>query len=1166
MALGGLLSLLHRSRWWRELGEAVEKEASRDISVPDSGKAYLLAAVAASFRRPALIVTHSPESSRRLYEELLLWCGEGGTILHFPETEALPFERLTVDEATVHGRLRVLSILLEEKAGARTGDAPPVIVASAHALAQKTLSLEVAAAAFHRLREGERVDVSALLLRWQRLGYRVEPAVEAVGTMARRGGILDIFSPSMDLPARIELLGNDIESMRLFDPLTQRSQEKVREIAVVPASEILTGFAEKSEILKLLNALDFTRCSTSTADRIRHDLATLASEGLPEDLYFYAGLFNNGCLLDYLPKEAVLVLDEPSLVEEACREVDLRAEELRRQKEERGDLPANFPSHLFRWEELAPYLESRWALRLFRWAMEGRSEITVLEPAQYRGRLDSLGSDMRRMVEERRRTVLVTLNQKRLAEVLTGKGVTAIVGEDLREEPPPGSIIILPGILPEGFVMPLEDGTLVLLTDKELFGTAKQRRTTARFSRSYNAFLADLSPGSYVVHIDHGVARFVGTGKVSSELGEKEYLILEYAEGDKLYVPLDQLDRVGPYMAPGDHAPSLTRLGTQEWARVKERVKRSAQEMARELLELYSTRELVQGHAFQADTPWQAELEEAFPYVETPDQQSAIEEVKQDMESPRPMDRLVCGDVGYGKTEVAIRAAFKALMDGKQVAVLVPTTILAQQHYATFTERMAPFPAHVEVLSRFRTAREQEAVLQGLKEGKVDVVVGTHRLLQKDVAFRDLGLVIVDEEQRFGVAHKEKLKQARREVDVLTLSATPIPRTLNMALTGIRDMSTMETPPEARLSVKTYVSEYSEDLIREAIIRELDRDGQVFFLHNRVETIYAVAERLKALAPEARIGVAHGRMQEELLERTMAQFTGGEVDVLVCTTIIEAGLDIPNVNTLIINRADRFGLAQLYQLRGRVGRGVHRAYAYLLIPKGGRITETAQRRLKAILAASELGAGFRIAMKDLEIRGAGNLLGPEQSGQIQAVGFELYCRLLREAVEEARAQGVVKEKGPPQEEPQTEVKVDIPIPAYIPEAYVPDLPTRLGMYRRFARIGSREEAGGLAEELKDRFGPLPVPVQDLLYVVELKALAGSAGVVSISKDGGELVLQMREEIGGAHLALQRALGPQARVGNTQVRLDVRDKWQKRLVQVLERIDQFRARLRELVGA
>ncbi|MFC1926400.1 transcription-repair coupling factor, partial [Chloroflexota bacterium] len=630
-----------------------------------------------------------------------------------------------------------------------------------------------------------------------------------------------------------------------------------------------------------------------------------------------------------------------------------------------------------------------------------------------------------------------------------------------------------------------------------------------------------------------------GLIKLSRDGGaEREYLILEYAATDRLYVPSEQVDRVSRYIGPGGYMPSLTRLGTQEWNRAKRRAREAAGELAQELKALYSEREVVAGHPFSPDTVWQQELEASFPYVETPDQLQAVQHVKQDMERPKPMDRLICGDVGYGKTEVALRATFKAIMDGMQVAVLVPTTVLAQQHFTTFGERLGAFPVKVELLSRFRSPREQQAVLEGLANGSVDVCIGTHRLLQKDIVFKNLGLVIIDEEQRFGVAHKERLKRLRKEVDVLTLSATPIPRTLYMSLVGVRDMSLMETPPEERLSIKTYIAPHDERLIREAILRELDRNGQVFFVHNRVQRIGWVARNIERLVPEARVAVAHGQMPEETLESVMLDFAEGRVDVLVCTTIIESGLDLPNVNTLIVDDADRFGLTQLYQLRGRVGRGATRAYAYFIYNQGKRLTEVAQKRLETIFEATELGAGYRIAMKDLEIRGAGNILGSQQSGQMGAVGFDLYCELLSEAVEKIKV-----EEEPGFQAPVSGTTVDLPLDAYIPEEYVADLDARLALYLRLARVNSPEEIDEVKSELEDRYGTLPLPFQNLLYIIVVKLLALRSGIQSISSEAGGIVLKLGPEVKIDRVQMERSFGRSLKIGTTRLRLDMKKDWQ-----------------------
>jgi transcription-repair coupling factor (superfamily II helicase) len=656
------------------------------------------------------------------------------------------------------------------------------------------------------------------------------------------------------------------------------------------------------------------------------------------------------------------------------------------------------------------------------------------------------------------------------------------------------------------------------------------------------------------VHIEHGIAKFAAVTTMRTNHTEREYLVLQYAAGDKLYVPTDHIDRVNRYIGASEQPPALSRLGTPEWTRTKQRVKESAEDTAQELLALYAAREVVTGFAFSRDTAWQQELEASFPYVETPDQMEVQQQVKEDMEKTKPMDRLVCGDVGYGKTEVAIRATFKAVMDNKQVAVLVPTTVLAEQHFATFSQRLNAFPITIEVLSRFRTPKEQQAILDRLANGSVDICIGTHRLLQKDVAFKDLGLLIIDEEQRFGVAHKEYLKQMRREVDVLTLSATPIPRTLHMALVEVRDMSTMETPPEQRLPIKTYVAGYDDRLIREAVLRELERNGQVFFVHNRVQSIALVADKLRAVVPEARIAVAHGQMHEAELEAVMSDFARGKSDILVCTTIIESGLDMPNANTLIVNKADKFGLTQLYQLRGRIGRGANLANAYFLYDKDKQLTPTAEKRLRTIFEATELGAGFSIAMKDLEIRGAGNLLGVKQSGHISAVGFSLYCRLLAEAVEEQRTRKDGLTVPRPSRLPPP--SIDLPLTAYIPEEYVSDLDTRLSLYQRLAKLEAVEQIEAMAHEFSDRFGTPPPEVKDLLYAVKIKAMAAKAGIESIAIEDGQIILRRFHGMQFDKQKLEPIIKDGIKIGQTQLRLNPKRldiEWQRVLEEVLGRV-------------
>jgi transcription-repair coupling factor (superfamily II helicase) len=767
------------------------------------------------------------------------------------------------------------------------------------------------------------------------------------------------------------------------------------------------------------------------------------------------------------------------------------------------------------------------------------------------GRLRSVFSDVNSAVRAGKRAVIVSLQSARLAELFEGEGLAVAPVVAVDDPPLPGSLMLVHGSLAHGWSLNVAGGPLLLATDAEIFGFTKQRRTVRQRTSGREAFLAGLTVGDMVVHVEHGIARFAGlVRRRAPDTGvEREYLELRYAEGDRLFVPTEQVDRVDRYVGPSEHAPSLTRLGSGEWVRTKERVRRAVTDLAQDLLRLYAERELRPGHAFGEDTPWQQEMEAAFPYVETVDQLSALREIKGDMEQPRPMDRVVIGDVGYGKTELAVRAAFKAVMDGKQVAVLVPTTVLAQQHVQTFRDRVSGFPVRVDVLSRFRSEKEQRDVLADVVDGKVDMLIGTHRILQQDVSFRDLGLVIIDEEQRFGVAHKERLKQLRSEVDVLTLSATPIPRTLHMSLTGIRDMSTMETAPEDRLPVKTFVSEWDDHLIREAILRELDRGGQIYFVHNRVNNIELIARRLRDLVPEAELCIGHGQMPEEALERNMLAFQRGEADILLCTTIIESGLDIPNVNTIIISQADRLGLSQLYQLRGRVGRGAHRAYAYLLYDRHHALSETAQKRLQTIFEATELGAGFQIALRDLEIRGAGNLLGSEQSGHIGAVGYELYAKMLGEAVTRMRA----LQRGETPPPPPSPVTVDLPITAHIPEAFVPDLNLRLALYQRLGQIGEVAQVDDAVSEIVDRFGEPPPTLRNLLEIVRIKVYARRTGLTSITVEDNVIVLRAPRPIDNRD-RLYGAFGEEVQVGSTQVRIAQRGDWRDTLLRVLERLD------------
>jgi len=1120
MNLSSLFPLVHDAPGFVALVEDVKGSKRRTVVVPSAAKPFVVAALHSELGLPALVIAAHPEGAKHLCDQLESWLGDAAAQL-FPEPDALPYERIPVEAATMQQRIKALSLL-------SCGDQAPLVVASAHAVAHKTICPSDLLAATHVVGRGSSVDPKTLLDRWNDMGYEWRNTVEVPGTFSRRGGILDIYPPSAVLPSRIELFGNDVESIRLFDPWTQRSVGMVDSVTVVPAREDqFSGKGLKPE--DVLGRLDLSQCNLDTRLRFEREIGELLGGGHVEGQEYYAPLLGGGSIVEHLPEGALLILDQPGEIEQALAQLDEQAREIRDEQTARRELPPGFPMPYYTWAELVPHIERLTRrLTLQVWQGEPGEPQMAFSPAPtYGGRLGVFVKDVREMARSRQRVIIVSRQARRLSELLEESDVIAPPLPQLGGLPPEGSVSLIDGSLAQGWLM----DSVALFTDHELFGFTKKRRRVRRYPMQQAGFLSDLTVGDYVVHIEHGIARFAGTTKMKAGDSEREYLVLEYAAGDRLYVPSEQIDRVGRYIGPSGRPPALSRLGTQEWARAKQRVRERAGELARELLALYATREVVSGVAFSADTTWQEELEASFPYLETPDQVRATVQIKEDMERARPMDRLVCGDVGYGKTELAIRAAFKAVMEGAQVAMLVPTTVLAQQHFQTFTERLGAFPVNIEVLSRFRSEREQREVIEGLKRGSVDIVIGTHRLLQKDVSFKNLALVIVDEEQRFGVVHKEYLKQMRREVDVLTLTATPIPRTLHMALSGVRDMSTVETPPEERLPIKTYVAEYNERLVREAILRELDRGGQVFFVHNRVHSIYRVASQLAELVPEAEVAVAHGQMAEEQLESVMLDFSQGKTDILVSTTIIESGLDIPNVNTLVVNDADKLGLGQLYQLRGRVGRSANRAYAYFLYGKGKTLSPQAMKRLETIFQATELGAGFRIAMRDLEIRGAGNLLGAEQSGHIGAVGFDLYCRLLQEAVDEARGSDVKRVAMPPSP------TIDLPIRAYIPEGYVPDLDTRLTIYQRLAKSTSIRQVDEMGEELADRFGTLPRQLRSLLYAVRLKILAVEAGVESVVAEEGHIVVRMVE---GAKLDKGRLPSVEGvKVGTSQARLNVK---------------------------
>jgi transcription-repair coupling factor (superfamily II helicase) len=1104
MRLHPLLAALDNQPAFKSLVKALGSSAgSQILSVITPARPYALAAVHAALGRPMLLVAGRPSEARAYANELRAWARDPDAVVLFPETDALPYDRLPNDPDKLAERLGTLARLAGRTPSSST---PPLVVASVRAAMDLVLDPREFGENHRTITRGQVLPPAELAAQWLGLGYEPSPLVDSPGLFSRRGGILDVFPPGGQ-PLRIELWGDEVDTIRLFDPATQRSTQQLESATVGPAHEVLPRPLGGVSL-----ALDTLR--PQFKDAFARDLRTLREGSQAfSALEFYRGFLGTSTLLDYLPANGVLVLDEPDAVARFAQDFEEQVEQLHADLLDRGEVPTGMARPFRPWRDVMRTAKGR---RLDVTLDPDADSLPFEHAAKYAGRLEPFLTAL--VDDQRRTTVVVSQQASRLSELLQEQGVTAPPHEEL--PPRPSGLELMHGLLREGWVSTALG--LALFTDSEIFGWTKQRRSaparrvvSERAAAARESFLADLQAGDLVVHVDHGIARYGGLvrtsvgatpGQESSlELpGHAEFLLLHYAAVDNLYVPVSQADRVGRYVGAGDADPSLTRLGSGEWVRAKAKVRRSVRDLAQELMELYGARAAVEGHAYPIDTSWQLELEGSFPYEETVDQVQAIYDVKTDMQSTRPMDRLLVGDVGFGKTEVALRAAFKAVQDGRQVAVLVPTTVLAQQHYNTFRERLGAFPVKVEMLSRFRTDKEQRAIIAGLADGSVDICIGTHRLVQRDVDFKNLGLVVIDEEQRFGVAHKERLKQLRREVDVLTLTATPIPRTLHMGLVGVRDMSVLETAPEARLPVRTYVTEYNDGLVQEAILREIDRGGQVYFVNNRVQGIETIANRVRRLVPEARVAVGHGQMPEDQLEQTMLGFAEGDFDVLVCTTIIESGLDIPNANTLIVNSAHRFGLAQLYQLRGRVGRSASRAYAYLLYARDMSLSEIAQERLKTIFEATELGAGMRIAMKDLEIRGAGNLLGSAQSGHIAAVGFDLYTKLLAEQVELLKARQAGSAALPVE---RAWPSLDLPINAFIPPEYVHDDAVRLRLYQRFSAIGADAQLATLVAEVEDRFGALPEAAQHLVYVTSLRLRAGEADVQAITAIHDEIIVK-----------------------------------------------------------
>ncbi len=1081
----------------------------------DSQKSHFISCASenAPFR---VIITYSDMRAKELYENYRFFDQDA---LLFPAKDLIFFQADIHSNLLEQQRIQVLKALAERSQA--------TVITTMAACMNHLIPFEQWKSHILEIQNGSIVDTEQLKKELIALGYERTAQTEGPGQFAVRGGIVDIFPLTEENPIRIELWGDEVDSIRSFDAESQRSIENLDEIRIYPAAELIPDDGQREQALaKLKKEGEKTEArfrkemKTEEASRVRNLLQDAVDQllefGEPISMEGFIDYFTDHAvtLLDYLdPEHTVIFLDEPNRLLESGSAVEQEFTESMKHRLEKGYVLAGQTSILFSVQEIAGLISQRNTVGLCTlenarqpWEISGRFSLTVRSVNPYNNSFELLVKDLQKWKKDGYMVVLLAASRtrgNRLAGDLMQEGLNSYYTEDPDREVRPGEILITYGNASRGYEYPLIK--FVVIAESDIFGQdQKKKKKRKRYEGNRIASFNELAIGDFVVHENHGLGIYRGIEKVEVDKVTKDYMKIEYAGGSSLYVPATQLEVIQKY-ADGDASkmPKLNKLGTQEWNRTKTRVRTAVKEIAQDLVKLYAERERKEGFCYGEDTVWQREFEEMFPYEETEDQLTAIEAVKHDMESRKIMDRLVCGDVGYGKTEIAIRAAFKAVQESKQVAYLVPTTILAQQHYNTFVQRMKDFPVRIDLMCRFRTPAEQKKTVEDLKKGAVDIVIGTHRLLSKDIEYKDLGLLIIDEEQRFGVAHKEKIKQLKTDVDVLTLTATPIPRTLHMSLVGIRDMSVLEEAPQERVPIQTYVMEYNDEMVREAVSREIARGGQVYYVYNRVSSIVEMTNRIAELVPQAQVAFAHGQMKEHELEKIMFDFINGDIDVLVSTTIIETGLDISNANTMIIHDADNMGLSQLYQLRGRVGRSNRTAYAFLMYRRNKMLKEIAEKRLSAIREFTELGSGFKIAMRDLEIRGAGNLLGSEQSGHMESVGYDLYCKLLNESVKEVQGIKTVTE--------DFETEIDLDIDAFIPERYILNEAQKLDVYKRISEIRNEEEYDDMLEELMDRFGDLPRSVQNLLAVAKLKAEAHELYIKELNQKGDTIRLIMYEK-------------------------------------------------------
>ncbi len=1112
MSIRDLFKLLYENKEFEKYLDLIKRESKGQLihGLTEGQKSFWIGAVSQKIHRPTIVVTENITEARNSLFDLSNYFDEGQVEI-LPPRESLLHGIYAKSHEVTEERIKVLTKVIQDEV--------KCLILPAETLSQKLIPKNSFKEAHFKISTGLVFPHFELIDKLVYLGYERVDLVQNIGQFSVRGDIFDIFPTNQNTPFRMEFFDDEVETIKYFDPVTQRSKGTTDSFWIPPAREVLMDESMREKTIERLKSHGEAYINKIAAKGRRSSARKLRDMldewvGYLKDRLWKADLdklqpfiySEQSSIFDYFNKSPVVFILEPMRVLEALNSIEEKRAITLTELMDMGKAFPGFKDSDYSMVELKELLQDKSISYLSALPREipdvkltNIISFTGKNILNFQGKIKILIDELKTW-KKRGYIVALTVSSmeraKRLKEYLWEEKIEIPIIKELSLEQNTGRVFITLGNISKGFEIP--EIKLVVISDEELFGKKKHGRVIKTFKDGAKiGHYGELKPGDYVVHVQHGIGQYLGIEQLNVGGINRDYLNIQYFGQDKLYLPTDQIELIQKYVGAEGHKPKLHKLGGSDWQRVKTRVKESVQEMAKKLLELYATREAVKGYKFSPDDEMQALFEDAFPYNETPDQLTAIEEVKKDMCSSRPMDRLICGDVGYGKTEVALRAAFKAVRDSKQVAVLVPTTVLAQQHYKTFSERFADFPVKVDTLSRFRTAKEQKNVVEGIKNGTVDIVIGTHRLLSKDVVFKDLGLLIIDEEQRFGVSHKEKIKHMRKNVDVLTLTATPIPRTMHMALAGVRDMSVIETPPEDRYPVQTYVLEYSDNLVRDAIRKEIDRGGQVYYIHNRIEDIDKVKLHLENLVPDVSIGVAHGKMKEDFLEQEMLRFMEGEYQVLLCTTIIENGLDISNVNTLIVDEADKLGLSQLYQIRGRVGRSNRIAYAYFTYRKNKVLNQQAEKRLAAIREFTEFGSGFKIAKRDMEIRGAGNILGPEQHGHMLAIGFDLYCRLLEDAVK--------KQKGQLEKEVEQEtMEMEVNISAYISNKYIPDSSQIMDIYQELGACETTEEVKTIEESLIDRFGHMPQETENLITLTHIKVIAKSLGVKKIKHVGDQI--------------------------------------------------------------